>query len=39
MTCENDYSIPEEICEEVTSDGFGIIPTDHGSTGAAQERC
>ena len=31
MICENDYSMPEEICEEVTSDGSSTISTDHGS--------
>ena len=25
ITCENDYSIPEEICEEVTSDGITLF--------------
>jgi hypothetical protein len=31
VICENDYSIPEEICEEVTSDGItlSLLITDY----------
>jgi putative transposase len=26
MTCENDYSIPREVLEQICSDGFDALP-------------
>ena len=43
MTCRNDYSIPDEICEEVTSAGdesnvylYGSRITNHGRSSAGE---